>query len=88
MIVENTTQVKALLKEKFVTLKNASEKLNIDYGYLTKTINGYEGYNSVTKALTKAGIPLIIQQTRKEAGIPKDVKKEGRARPERSRRVA
>ena len=67
MIVENTTQVKEILKDKFVTFKNASKHLGVDYKYLTATINGYEGYNSVTKALAKAGIPLVIQQTRKEA---------------------
>lgn len=74
MILENTEQVKAILKERFVTFTNAAKKLNVTYQYLTRTINGYEGYYSVTKALTKAGIPIVIQQTRKEAGIAKPEK--------------
>lgn len=74
MILENTVQVKTLLKEKYITFRNAAKHLNIEYEYLTKTVNGYEGYKSVITALDKAGIPVIIQQTRKEAGISKDVK--------------
>lgn len=74
MILENASQVKAILKDRFVNFKNAADKLNVKYIYLSRTINGYEGYLSVTKALTKHGIPVIIQQTRKEAGISKDVK--------------
>ena len=69
MILENTSQVKELLKDKFVTFRNAATKLNVDYKYLTQTVNGYEGYKSVITALTKAGLPIVIQQTRKEAGL-------------------
>jgi len=67
MILENTEQVKSILKTKWVTFKNAAKHLGVDYEYLSKTVNGYEGYRSVTTALTKAGIPLVIQQTRPEA---------------------
>ena len=69
MILENTSQVKELLKDKFITFKNAAKHLHVDYEYLTKTVNGYEGYKSVITALTKAGITIVIQQTRKEAGL-------------------
>lgn len=74
MILENTEQVKELLKTKFITYKNAAKHLNVEYQYLSQTINGYEGYKSVITALTKAGLPIVIQQTRKEAGIPKPEK--------------
>lgn len=80
MIIENTEQVKELLKTKYITYKNAAKQLNVDYKYLSVTINGYEGYRSVTKALTKAGIPLVIQQSREEAGLNPSDRKNRKAR--------
>lgn len=76
MILENTEQVKAILKTKWITFKNAAKHLGVDYEYLTKTVNGYEGYRSVTTALSKAGIPLVIQQTRNEASGTRQPRKQ------------
>lgn len=66
MVLENCEQVKHLVKEKFVTYKNAAKKLRVDYEYLSKTINGYEGYTSVFNALTKAGFPVIVREPRRK----------------------
>lgn len=67
MVLENCEQVKHLVKERFVNFKNAAKKLKVDYEYLSKTINGYEGYRSVFTALTKAGFPVIVRQPKRQS---------------------
>ena len=62
MIVENGEQIKAKLKDKYVTLKNAAAKLNVDYKYLTQTLNGFEGYKSVVSTLNRKGYTTIIRR--------------------------
>lgn len=66
MILENHEQVKHILKDRFVNFKNAAKKLKVNYEYLSKTINGYEGYNSVFTALGKANIPVVVKEPKRK----------------------
>lgn len=60
--IQNLAELKASIKERFVTNTNAAKMLYVDYKYLTQTLNGYEIYWSVINALRAHGFTVTMSE--------------------------
>ncbi len=64
--IGNLDELRSKIKERYVTIINAANSIQVDYGYLMKTLNSHGTYWSFINALRANGFTVEIEKaTRK-----------------------